>query len=592
MKIVHSFQDFKEEKNIEKEAGFILTNKKGSYVFLNDKPDSRYQGFFFFDGIKMFKIIEDIKLLDSSPIIKIKNNFFSVERARENVDESFFMPSNFNSLVYGLSEEKEIELFLDIRESYDSRIWGKNYDISHERDCIVIKFTKKTDEKEDPTQCIEEYSLYLVIKTENNNFNKVEKWINHSYDLDKKRNSGITSRDIFSALRIKAKKFVFSVSYNKEEAINESSYLFTSSESLKEFHKDHLKEVVEKNNAVRKIEDNKIKISYLSSVNSLENLATTQGILAGLPWFFQVWARDELISLKSLMFMKKRDLAEEIIEKQVYNIKEDSTLPSQKGSNLSSVDSIGWLFKRIEDFEDHPSEYLVNKLKKAVDGLVTKHTKNNFATNNSGETWMDSTSRSGIRLEIQALRLFTYHLMYKLTNEKAYKYLEARLKDKVIEKFWKNQYLYDGIDDPAIRCNIFLAYYLYPQLLPQEKWEDCFDIALDALWLDWGGISTLDKKDHLFCNIHTGEDSKSYHHGDSWYWVNNLTALVLHRFNKKKYKNYINKIIKASTREILWHGAISHHAEISSASSLKSEGCLMQAWSSAMFIELINEVYG
>ena len=60
---------------------------------------------------------------------------------------------------------------------------------------------------------------------------------------------------------------------------------------------------------------------------------------------------------------------------------------------------------------------------------------------------------------------------------------------------------------------------------------------------------------------------------------------------KRKYDFYIDKIIDASSEEILFKGFIGHHAELSSAKELRSEGCLCQTWSSAMFIELINEVY-
>ena len=89
---------------------------------------------------------------------------------------------------------------------------------------------------------------------------------------------------------------------------------------------------------------------------------------------------------------------------------------------------------------------------------------------------------------------------------------------------------------------------------------------------------------------YTGENNKSYHRGDSWFWINNLAALVLYKLDKNKFKKYIDKILKASTEEILWKGAISHHAELSSASKLKSQASLMQAWSSAMYVELIREM--
>ena len=64
------------------------------------------------------------------------------------------------------------------------------------------------------------------------------------------------------------------------------------------------------------------------------------------------------------------------------------------------------------------------------------------------------------------------------------------------------------------------------------------------------------------------------------------------RLNSKKYDYQINKILEASTLDILWKGIIGAHSELSSAEKLKAEGCLNQAWSNAMFIEMIDEVVG
>jgi len=54
----------------------------------------------------------------------------------------------------------------------------------------------------------------------------------------------------------------------------------------------------------------------------------------------------------------------------------------------------------------------------------------------------------------------------------------------------------------------------------------------------------------------------------------------------KKYKKNTDAILKASTKEILTMGAIGHHAEVSSAGKLRSEGSPVQAWSAALYCEL------
>jgi len=158
-------------------------------------------------------------------------------------------------------------------------------------------------------------------------------------------------------------------------------------------------------------------------------------------------------------------------------------------------------------------------------------------------------------------------------------------------EFWDGKILADGLADWTIRPNVFLAAYLYPKLLSKEEWAQCFDNILPKLWLSWGGLATIDQTDSRFINSHTGENSASYHNGDSWFYLNNLAALVLHRTDQKRFQKYIDQIIAASTRDILWQGAIGQHSEVSSASKLESSGCFAQAWSAAMYIELIEEVY-
>ena len=234
-------------------------------------------------------------------------------------------------------------------------------------------------------------------------------------------------------------------------------------------------------------------------------------------------------------------------------------------------------------------------LEKSILNLLKFHTKNTFEINGRLETWMDTSvdgdAREGIRIEIQALRLNMYRLMFEITRDEKYRILENLLKNNLKNKFWNGEMLADGIGDFTARPNVFIAAYAYQELLANQEWETCFNNILENLWLDWGGLSTIDKNNPLFTNESTGEDTKSYHRGDSWFWINNLAALVFNRINKTKFNKQIKKIISASTEEILWKGCIGCHSELSSAKELRSEGCFNQAWSNAMFVELIDEVF-
>ena len=659
MEVIHNLGILSIKNNTEENVGFLLTNKKGSYCSFFDTPSSRYQGLFYFDEktMDMYKFIENIEINGDNNVARLKNNFYYVERRKNDAIESFIMPRGFNSLVYELSSENEIDLILDCKISYDNREWGRYYDIFEEDGCIIIKFTKKTDRREDSSDGVEEFVLHLAIKSDKNVYNKSDKWIERHYSYDKERNSPPFRRHVYNALRLKGTKFVFSMSKNKSNAIKECGYIFNNIDKIKIDEKKYFFDDIIKNESIKIIINNKkinneIKIAYINAFNSLNNLIVdtknNYGIFAGLPWFFQFWTRDTLISLKALSKINDK-LAKKILFKYLNKINNDGRLKNLSGKHksvdLGSTDAQGWLFFRCKEIINKIDEYkeIINEIKKSISiikqnknsnsarirdylkncnsimrkkeneyhkliyeiesslekslsGLLKFHTKDNFEFNDKLETWMDTEfendDRSGARIEVQALRLNIYKSMFELTRNHKYKVLENLLKNKVREKFWNYKFLADGLNDFTIRPNIFIVAYVYPELLTQKEWETCFDNALKSLWLDWGGLSTIDKNHLLFTEESTGENVKSYHRGDSWFWINNLIALTLNRINKQKFKKNIQKIIEASTEEILWKGCIGCHAELSSAKNLESKGCFNQAWSNAMFIEMVEGMLG
>ncbi len=692
MQVIHSLGILSINKNVNENAGFLLTNKKGGYCSFFNMPSSRYQGLFYFDEktMDMYKVIENIEIVGSNNVERLKNSFYFAERKKENVIETLSMPKWFNSLIYELDNENEIDLILDCKASYDNREWGRYYNISEEGGCIIVKFTKKTDSREDATNGIEELNLFLAIKSNSNLYKKNDRWIGRFYSYDEERNSPPFRRYVYNALRIKGSKFVFSMSKNKADAIKECEYLFNNLDLIKSREKEDFFNIL-KNDAVKKIIKNdkisrEIKIAYINAVNSLNSLiANTKnncGLFAGLPWFFQFWARDTLISLKALSKINY-ELSKKLLFDYLSKINDDGRLPNligqHRSKNLGTADAQGWLFFRCNEIieklnknkevinsikksmnliknnksansarikqylkkcssiiqkkenECHKTIYdLESSLEKSLNGLLKFHTKDGLEFNEALETWMDTEfendNRKGIRIEIQALRLNMHELMFELTQNQKYKALENILKAKVKEKFWNgNQQksktsrikdsrvvrdkvsaifvakkirrifsgiLADGLNDFTIRPNIFIAAYVYPELLTKEEWETCFENALESLWLEWGGLATIDKSNPLYTDIYTGEQNiKSYHRGDSWFWVNNLAALVLYKLNNKKFNENIKKIIEASTEDILWKGCIGCHAELSSAKELTSHGCFNQAWSNAMFIEMVDEMF-
>ena len=656
MKIIHNLGVLSISKATEKNAGFLLTNRRGSYCSFSNAA-SRYQGMFYFDAksMEIYKFIENIEIAGKNGVDLLKNGFYYAERMKNDIAENFMMPRSFNSLVYELSESNEVDLILDCKKSFDNREWGRNYEVSKEGNCIIVKFTKNTDSREDSTSGKNEFVLFLAIKSDISEYEAANEWFERHYNDDEKRNSPPFKRHVYKALKIRGRKFVFSISRNKETAINESEHVFSNLQDIREQEKRHFLGLVGEGHIKKIITSekisNEIKVAYVNAANSLGNLAVhgkkIAGVFAGFPWFFQFWSRDSLLSLKALSKINK-NLADNILIDYLSRINDDGRLPNLVGTHdskfLGSADSIGWLFlrcnnlvekisrdkekinsikksmywikqsrlansQRIKDYikrcnsiisrkenEDYTILYgMENALEKSINGLLKLHTKDGFEFNESMETWMDTDfggdDRKGMRIELQALRLSMYKLGFELTQNYKYKVLENTLKIKVRQKFWNGKILADGLNDWTIRPNIFIAAYIYPELLSQKEWEACFENTLKSLWLDWGGLATIDRNNKLFTEIHTGENNQSYHGGDSWFYLNNLAAIQLHKINNKKFNKQIQKIIDASTEDILWKGCIGCASELSSAKELTPQGCFNQAWSNAMYMEMVEELF-
>ncbi|MDD5433245.1 MAG: amylo-alpha-1,6-glucosidase [Candidatus Pacebacteria bacterium] len=569
--------------------GFLTANKRGDYVSFFKENLSRYQGWFVRNDNNLFKIIESISLTDQEKVLEVKNEFWrfvrKIKTKKGAVEESFFLPKNNRGLVYETSQAASFDLFLDFKQIFNNNEAERFYKIEIKGKTVIIECSNKQEK------------IFLAIKTSSAHILKKEQWVKRFYNLDQQRNSPPFERFVLWALQIRCTKAVFAVGDSPKKAIEEANLIFKKTWKLKKEKRKELKKSID----WAKLRNQKLAMAYYCAQNSLGELIFKENgqeyVEAGLPWFFNVYSRDELISLKAIS-QKQSHVAWRICLEMLSLIGENGQLPNKLNEGISqNADGTGWLFKRIgEQLENKKmNELTVWKIKKylekSLQGLVKSSTNKELALCFGADTWMDSIDRPGERIEIQALRLYMFKLAFELTKKSQYRILEAGLKFKVKEKFWNNNFLFDGSNDQTIRPNAFLAAYVYPELLTKKEWQNCFDNILPALWLDWGGLATIDKTSPYFNPFHTGEKPQSYHSGDSWFYLNNLAALVLYKTNPERYKQYINKILEASATEILTMGAISCHAELSSANQLLSQGCFSQAWSSAMFVELIKEIY-
>ncbi len=599
MKVIHKFKNFiVEGEGID---NFILTNKTGGYASFSNKNISKYQGVFFNEGFEKFKVIENIKI--AGEMKSLINKFWCVERVRDLAKEAILMPTGRDAMVYALEREAEITLVLDSRKMYDFDEWGRSYKIQEKDGKLIVAYTKEKKGKK-------EYEIYLAIIPDKLDYEKIGKWREVDYSYDSARKS-LSKMYVYDALKLRAKQVVFGFSTSKEKAIQEAEYVKNNLEALKKEKVEELHKL--KSGAVL---DKEVKMAYLCAQNSLNNLASRikgeEGILAGLYWFDQFWSRDELVSLKALMIEEKYNLVKQMLFKYVRKIMADGRLPNRVPEWGKSADSVGWLFKRVSDLMEilEKNDMLTQTISRteamAIKSAVEKsalNIKKNYSSedglilNKEKETWMDSIARDGARIEIQAMQLNMYKLMKSLCKklgdnagfmlaEKS----EKELLEIVRKKLWNGHYLNDGLNDSTMRPNVFIAYYIYPGLLTQKQWMKCFSNMLPRLWTGFG-YSTVDMHHPNFQPYHTGEDDKSYHSGDSWYWINCLATICLFRLGKFRFYKYIQRPAMAAAQDILWQGVPGSASEISSAKEQKAFGCFDQSWSNALFIEMVNELF-
>lgn len=596
MKITHSFGDLKIEKEIGGAAAFLLTNRLGDYLSWQTSGGaiSRYQGWYTAFGGELFKIIDDLEIDGAPAAQEFTNNFWNVQRKRGEIEENFFLPLESHSLVWEISRKSRVNLVFDVKKSYENNEYGRNYEIFGEKGVVFVRYRDDSG-----------YELWLAVKNEAGLPSFPNQWFPRFYIFDQKRNSWPFERYVSRGLTFDgARTIVISVGKSKKEAAAQVNFVFKKRESLK---KKARKEIIEKKTVPEKIRDEEIKMAYLCCRNSLNALLVNApeklGVYAGLPWFFQFWSRDEAISLKSLWRQNSKE-AKSVIFRLLHSIGSTGRIPVWQGEiERESADAAGWVFQRVGELIRNPESVfsgisfsrkelkeIKEKIVSTATALIGNHTADGFDIAGPNETWMDTLVRAGARIEIQVLRLNLYKLAYELTGDNRWRELESELAFKVRENFWNGEILADGLEDWTVRPNIFIAAYVYPELLTKDEWLKCFESALAKLWLEWGGVATLDKENPTFYWRHSGENNLSYHNGDSWFWLNNLAALVLYKFDAKKLSEFAGKIMEASTEEILWSGVVGHHSELSSAENLSSEGCWAQAWSAALYLEALDEI--
>jgi len=606
VKIVHEHNG----RRIEREGtGMLLvTDETGSFFTCTpDKSLTKYNGLAHNEHGKLFKTVERL-ILEGKKVTELSHRIDRDEQRWEDALLSFYLEDGTLSCRIENFTGK-LTLDLDMRFLDQMEGNGRVYTIKQAGDALLITYEQFSDDNRNGKR----YERVLAIKGLPDTFTPLQQWQERWYEYDDWRHDAAHFW-IFRAGTINVTSnctLTFACGPTAEQALERATYLYKQ---------DELKRVRRAAAAKQLYDDTLERSLCLFSLNSLvrKDEDGMTAIQAGLPWFSQPWSRDELVSVGAFITARRYDLAKRILLRYTALLPGKTTLDAYypKGG-LASADAMGWLAKRLHQllvklekerklFDLFPRKELLvlkEKFHAVAEQLLGQRNVSGLLENKDRETWMDTEwngdVRSGARIEIQAGMLALLSLC-KYLDKKTRKLpsltwnrREHEFSHRVKEAFFQDGKLADGVvnneRDMTLRPNIFLAHYLYPELLSAKEWSVVFDHALPGLWLPWGGFSTIDKAHALFTSKYTGMSNQSYHRGDSWYWVNCLAAISMHRVDAARYARWVEGVLDAAKADMLAQGAIGHCSELSSAEKQQWGGCFSQAWSAAFLYELLNE---
>jgi len=576
MKIRHLFSNTSSRHELETIPAFLLRNQVGDMLSFYTERQTRYEGLFVRRNDAFFKLLERVEVLDAAgnplPVIGITNTGFSIFWEYEGgLKLGFKLLNILSGLTVRASQTCRLRINLDTRGIYAHPDFGRSFKCEQNTNGLAVTYKEGKS------------STYLHLRA-HQNFDLTEKWVAQKYPRDTARNSAPDTLYTFELGTVETDSLTIGYGDTPEDAARISLAATKQRPTPPPVGISHtLDTLVNHVNTAR------------STVNqALRWLETSDGLWAGLPWFHQVWARDELITGLGLNRSLQHELIDQYVGRKLY----DGELETFIGSKSSCSDGVGWLCLLVREFGEfnlshETRERLLHFLLAAHKGLVKKRlASNGLIRSGHNSTWMDTIGREGYPLEIQCMYALLLDLLYSLTEDVAYEQERLKLLGIIRQYFWQEDHLSDMLDDTVKRPNVFLAYLCQPDLLTAQLWQKCFDTTLAALKTNWGGLTSVDQSDPRFHSWSSGQDNQSYHNGDSWFFINNLVAVALQRLNQRRYGTVITGILESSTDEVLWHNMIGHPGEISSAQTLQSWGCGSQAFSGGTYLMLVRELEG
>lgn len=578
MRIRHILSQSSCRAEEEGSLAFFLRNPGGWFSFYTTRQ-SRYEGWFLnnkSESQPFLKILERVAYIreestDPHPVGLINTEQGCFWEYGDGMRVTFQMTEKEHGLAVTALRPALLRITLDIRGIYAAPQFGRNYELQPSETGVLIRYT--ADDQPQPV-------FFHVRSTGPQTL--LNTWEEANYERDTARSSPPDHLYVYNLCQVTTDRLNLGCGFSAKEAEAASAAAAQLEMPMIGIGISHVY------NTLRK----QIEVAQHTVEKALKWLDSPKGIYAGLPWFHQVWSRDELIA--ALGFEPKEQL--KVIERYLDCPLENGELPTFIGSGTTCADGLGWLLLLIREYgadalSDKTRKKLTRFCQTADEQLTSKRLGHHgLVWSGYNATWMDTIGREGFRIEIQTMYALLLEILCELTEKPEYEQRRLRLLGTIRELFYHNDYLHDGLGDASKRPNVFLAYLIQPDLLSHESWYRCFNTIIDATYCSWGGLSSLDKRHPQYQPKSTGQNNYSYHNGDSWFFVNNLASLAMHRLADQRLRKTTLGLLRGSTNEVLWKNMAGMPGEIASAETGESWGCGIQAFSGGTYLALLKEL--
>ncbi|MEM5791153.1 MAG: amylo-alpha-1,6-glucosidase, partial [Candidatus Aenigmatarchaeota archaeon] len=358
-----------------------------------------------------------------------------------------------------------------------------------------------------------------------------------------------------------------------------------------------------KNNSIFKCNFEFLEKLFEASVLNLEKLwfdSKVSGYLAGYPWFLQIWVRDLAWVLPAVINYGEFEKARKSLE-TIFKFQSNGRIPNviflDGKASYNSSDSTPLALIALEHYITNSADVpflkdIENKLEEIIEFYKKNKDENGFIFSDEKESWMDTLSREGKVLEIQAFwakALRSCSKLFEILGNDSSELEEMALNlEKNLEKeFWNEneKFYFDRIFDSRKYGEKTLNA-IFPLIFKISKnWKNVIErIESDEFTTDFG-IRTISKEESLY-------NPSGYHTGSTWAWLVALFSAVEFLHKREKAFDYLKILSDRLERNCIYSLEEAWNSENGSIVLFKDskieESAYLQAWSS-LTIRAIDE---